>query len=316
MNMQPLSPHDETLLTTILRQNFGAECHIVSYAMQSRAEDYAVLVAQLAQPSLQVVTKIAGPRAPVACPFDRTAAIARLVRTYTTVPIFGVVAADVSYKHYPWRYMISTYQQGQRWSEVWPQLDGMQLRDAYSQLGDAVARVHNIPFAEFGELAADATLPFGSTIIQALYIRARRRIKNPQIAERYIALLKERAGLFADAQPGLTHDDLNPGNILFQQNQGRWQLSALLDWDSAWAGCPESDLARMELWQGMMGPGFREAYVAHRPISPSYPPRRPLYQLLWCLEYARTTLRHEEDTKRVCAELRVPAELFLPQASW
>ena len=86
--------------------------------------------------------------------------------------------------------------------------------------------------------------------------------------------------------------------------------SDLIDFESAWAGCAESDLARLELWRGMMGEGFWEAYRAHVPLSDSYPERRPIYQLLWCLEYARSTVQHLRDTASVCQALRLAPVTF------
>jgi hypothetical protein len=41
-------------------------------------------------------------------------------------------------------------------------------------------------------------------------------------------------------------------------------------------------------------------------MESGYAQRRPLYQLLWCFEYARNTSEHLEDTRRLCEQLRVP----------
>jgi fructosamine-3-kinase len=60
----------------------------------------------------------------------------------------------------------------------------------------------------------------------------------------------------------------------------------------------------------MMGDGFYEGYTATRPIADDYPTRRPIYQLLWCLEYARPTPTHHADTARVCAALDIPPVMF------
>jgi len=84
----------------------------------------------------------------------------------------------------------------------------------------------------------------------------------------------------------------------------------VIDFDSAWAGCSESDLARLELWRGMMGEGFWETYQNYVPVSARYPERRPIYQLLWCLEYARPTAQHLADTKRICATLGITPVTF------
>lgn len=309
---QSLAPRDESALAELIRQTFGPACHIGRYRLVKRETDYTVMLAQLVQPDLHVVVKLAGHMAALPCPFDRTAAINRLVRTHTNVPNSGVIAADVTYAHWPWRYMISTYVPGQTWMIVRPRLDAIQLRDAHRQIGEAVAIIHGIPFQQFGEVTPDGTVPFGAPYLPALAERVRRRIANPRHAELFLSLLRERAGLFADVTVAhLTHEDLNPNNILFQNDNGRWTLTGILDFESAWAGCCESDLARLELWRGMAGDGFWEGYCSVREVPAYYPMRRQLFQLLWCLEYGANTPVHRADTRAVCSSLGIPAELFL-----
>jgi aminoglycoside phosphotransferase (APT) family kinase protein len=312
MESKLLSPRDNSALAELIRQTFGPSCHIAEYQILKRARDYTVLVARLAQPDLRVVVKLAGLMAALPCPFDRSAAIIRLVRTHTNLPNSGVIAADVTCQRWPWRYMIATYLPGAPWASVRGQLDARQLRDAYQQIGEAVATLHAIPFAQFGEVAPDGTLPFGTPFPQALRERIHRRIRNPRRAEALLNVLWSYPHLFADVGPaGLTHEDLNPTNLLFQQQDGRWLLSGILDFESAWAGSPESDVARLELWQGMIGDGFWEGYAAIRKLPATYPQRRLLYQLIWCAEYDRSTPQHVADTRRICSQLGIPAEPFL-----
>ncbi len=312
MVTQSLSKDDEAALGQIIRRTFGTGCRIEGYSMLARETDYTVLAARLAHPELELLVKLAGPRAPVPCPFDRTAAIYRLVRTHTTVPVSGVLAVDVSYREFPWRYMITTYLRGHTWAQVRPRLNATELRDAYWQLGQAVATLHTIELAGFGEIDPNGTVPFGSPYLQALAVRAQRRIAQARHAGRFLELLRERAHLFADVTTArLTHEDLHADNILFRYEGGRWQLSGIVDFDSAWAGDPESDLARLELWRGMMGEGFPEAYAAVRPVAPGYLARRALYQLLWCLEYGRSTAQHIADTRHVCAALGLAPDTFM-----
>jgi hypothetical protein len=45
-------------------------------------------------------------------------------------------------------------------------------------------------------------------------------------------------------------------------------------------------------------------------VSPTYPSRRALLQLLWCLEYAQPTPDHNAVTACVCAELGIPPVVF------
>jgi len=49
---------------------------------------------------------------------------------------------------------------------------------------------------------------------------------------------------------------------LLRRNSYGWRLVALLDWDKAWAGPAESDVARMAFWDDMTGPGFWEVNSA------------------------------------------------------
>jgi fructosamine-3-kinase len=53
----------------------------------------------------------------------------------------------------------------------------------------------------------------------------------------------------------------------------------------------------------MIGEGFWPAYHAVTGVDGGYSARRPIYQLLWCLEYAQNTSRHLADTARLCCEL-------------
>ena len=42
-------------------------------------------------------------------------------------------------------------------------------------------------------------------------------------------------------------------------------------------------------------------------LEPGYAERRPIYQLLWCFEYARSTPEHLADTRKLCAQLGIPS---------
>lgn len=299
------------MLADLLRHVCGPSCVVADYRVVLSRDDYAVVVAQLAHPHEKVVVKLAGPGAALACPFDRTAAIVGMVRARTNVPTFDVLAASISYRDWPWRYMVTTYQPGTTWADGHARLDEAQRRGVYRQLGEAVAGLHAVRFAQYGEIGADGTVVDGTSCRVALAARARRRIANPRHAALFVALLEERAALFDDVRgAALTHEDLNPTNILLRPEGERWRLSALLDFDSAWAGNPESDLARLELWRGMTGDGFHRAYEAVAPISPGYRQRRPVYQLLWCLEYASPSPQHLADTARVCSELGIAPVRF------
>src|SRR5262249_38390302 len=122
-----------------------------------------------------------------------------------------------------------------------------------------------------------------------------------------LSLLEASADLFAEVtQPRLCHEDLHGHNVLFRQENGHWQLATILDFDKAWAGHHEIDLAKLEFWTDMTGNGFWDAYNQLMDVDTSYQQRRPIYQLLWCLEYASNTPKHLADTRQLCEMLNFP----------
>ena len=79
----------------------------------------------------------------------------------------------------------------------------------------------------------------------------------------------------------------------------------MLDWDKAWAGPGESDIARMSFWDDMTGAGFWEVYDSVAPPAEGRSERALVYQLLWCLEYTVSTPRHLADTASVFRRLGI-----------
>jgi aminoglycoside phosphotransferase (APT) family kinase protein len=301
---------DRSLLVEILRETLGSGVHVAGIHVIKSLRDYQVVSATLERPRLKLIVKLAGPQAPLACPFDRTAALLRLVREQTGVPVAEVLAADVSYARWPVRFMVRTFAPGQEWAAVRSHLSGGELRDAHAQIGQAVAELHRVRFLAFGELSPDMASIGDGPFANALIARAERRIADHEHARLFLEVVKSRSELFQDVtQPRLCHEDLHGHNILFNRQGARWRLSAVLDFDSAWAGHYESDIARLELWRGMAGDGFWEGYGTMQSVDERYAQRRPIYQLLWCLEYQSISNEHLADTQRVCAELGMESPL-------
>ena len=298
-------PHD--LLPQLLRQTLGAGVELAGCQIGNQQHDTLVLLLQLRRPAMKVVAKLATPEAPLASAFERTAMLQRLVATQTTIPMPETLAVDTSCRVWPWRYLIKTHIPGQEWAAAQRQMTGEELSDAYRQIGSAVAQLHTIRFPAFGELAPDGSVQGAEPYPVALQEHARSIIRSARLRELFFSALERQRPLFLDVRgASLCHEDLHRHNILFTRHQGRWRLATILDFDKAWAGHHETDLARLELWKGMTSVEFWGPYEAVCPIAPLYRERRPLYQLLWCLEYARPSAEHLADTQRLCKELGLP----------
>ena len=129
---QALKPDEYSIgaLATLVREIFGARCTLRSFRIIKQDAGYLVAAAELANPTLQVVIKLAGPQAPLGSPFDRTAAILALVNEQTTVPTAKVLAVDTSYEKWPWRYIVTTLVGGKEWAALYPHMKGQELEDA------------------------------------------------------------------------------------------------------------------------------------------------------------------------------------------
>lgn len=298
-------PHD--LLLQLLKQTLGAGVELAGCQIGNQQHDTLVLLLQLRRPAMKVVAKLATPEAPLAAAFERTAMLQRLVATQTTIPMPETLAVDTSCRVWPWRYFIRTHIPGQEWAAARRQMTGEELSDAYRQIGSAVAQLHTIHFPAFGELTADGSVQGDAPYPAALQEHAQAIIRSARLRDLFFSALERQRPLFRDVQrASLCHEDLHKHNILFRRHRGRWRLATILDFDKAWAGHHETDLARLELWQGMTSAEFWGPYEAICPIAPLYRERRALYQLLWCLEYARPTAEHLADTQRLCRELGLP----------
>ena len=233
--------------------------------------------------------------------FERTSAVIALARG-AGVPAPAVLAADNT-GYAGRRYLLLEHLDGVPWQQVRPQLDARQIATASEQIADAVLCLQTVSFPSFGELDRRAR-PAGVSLLDALRRRAQLRVVDGRARDAFLRLLDRNAQLFTGQQrPTLCHDDLHHGNLLFRDRGGRWELAALLDWDKAWAGPAESDLARMEFWDDMTGPAFWRVYRAAVPAADEYRERALIYQLLWCLEYADGSARHAADTAALARRL-------------
>lgn len=297
--------HDQ--LPQLIRQTFGTNAELVNHKVVNRYHDYLVLIIQLRNPYIKVVVKLAGPGAPMASSFDRTVMFHRLVRSQTSIPMPETFALNMSFAAWPWRYLVMSYIPGQEWTAVRNLLDQDGLSAAYRQIGSAVAELHMINFPRFGELDVDGIVQGNEDFLTAFTERSRATIKSDNLRDQFLSLLDKYQFLFTGiGQASLCHEDLHQHNILFKRQRGIWHLTTILDFDKAWAGYHEIDLARMEFWRGMHADEYWKAYQAIHPVEQMYEQRRPIYQLLWCFEFARMTPEHLEDTRQLCAKLGLP----------
>ena len=232
--------------------------------------------------------------------FERTAA-ATAVATAAGVPTAEVLAARTARNGEP-GYLVQRSVDGVEWRELRLRLDETGVRSVHRGLAEVVLALQAVRLPGFGDLDATGRPP-GDELLTALHRRTDQLVPGSGARAEVHALLEREAALFDDARPTLCHDDLHSANVLLAPDRDGWRIAGVLDWDKAWAGPAESDLARMAFWDGMTGPGFWEVYRAAVPEAEGWQRRALVHQLLWCLEYDVPTERHRADTAAVRSAL-------------
>lgn len=281
----------ETCLRQVLRHVVGPAGATARVGLLSHRPDYYVFEAEPRLPHPAVIVKLAGPGSDEPL-FNLASAAHQLAARRTVLDLPQILAVDDSMSRVPFRFLVKTRAEGQTWAALCPELDTSERDAALAQLGEAVAELHSPCLSGFGPFAADGSIAVSQPVVGALAEHACRIIRIPSPAEPFREALRNHADLFDDVgPPTICHDDLHGFNVLFSNGRPP-RLSAILDFDKAWAGPAESDMARMELWTGMTGATFWSAYRRRHPERDGYKRRRPFYQLLWCLEYAQNSEEH------------------------
>ena len=256
----------------------------------------AVLLLRPARTGQRVVVKVAQQGFRPDLDFERTAAAMSLARG-AGVPVAQTLAADASYRTGPWQYLLHTYVDGLPWRLLRPRLNAGEIESAHEQLAEVILALQSVRLHSFGELSRSGE-PIGSDLPNSLRHRAAMRIPRHSHQALFNEVLDRNIGLFTGSTaPTLCHDDLHHNNVIFQISGGGPDLAGIIDWDKAWAGPAESDIARMTFWEDMTGRAFWRAYRSETSFEDEVTQRTLIYQLLWCLEYNQETPRHLADTR-------------------
>jgi Ser/Thr protein kinase RdoA (MazF antagonist) len=317
VSFPPLS--SEAAIREVVRDVLGSRTAVHVRDWHKRQANYVVASVETQRPALRLIVKLEEPGERPNRHFDAMAAIAQLVRSQTSVPTFDVVAVDITRQKWPWEYLIVTQVAGVTWAQLYSQLQSEERETAQRQIGRAAGHLHALRFEAFGRIGADGLVVDGTRAVPALMRRARQRLGNPRYLTLMLELLEARSHLFESVSaPTLCHEDLNPNNLVFDLRDGQPALTGILDFESAWASTGESDLARLELWRLSQGTAVRGGYAEVAQLADGYEARRPVLQLLWCLEYAEyhpAESGHQALTNGVCDELAI-AHIPFVNAAW
>jgi Ser/Thr protein kinase RdoA (MazF antagonist) len=240
-----------------------------------------------------------------------------------TIPVPRLIYADPEPQRGQYPYSIWSFVEGTLLADLFQQLESSELVEIARVCGQVLARFRQYSFAVCGELGAELDIrreygPPSSLLPNAV----RRALFEGPAGERLGAPLRdqlwrlvERASPWLAAIDGrysLVHGDYKRSNLLLRRSGGscsgrgvspRWQLSAVLDWEFAFAGPPLIDVGLFLRAGEALPAGFREAFVAgYRGAGGELPDHwLPLSRLIDLLSQV-TFLNDARERPRVFAE--------------
>ncbi|WP_025844643.1 phosphotransferase family protein [Paenibacillus ehimensis] len=182
-------------------------------------------------------------------------AIARLVRPAVPVPAF--LYTDASCSRFPRPWALLEWHDGELLSSLRLTAAQEELASAAAALGRTLARVHAFPFSAAGLFGPELEIRTPMRLDEAMFVGFAEqslmhgeagRLLGPRRTEALWALCKRHGGLLEE-QPkvyALIHSDFNGRNVLLAPDgSGGYEVTAVLDWEFAFAGPPLVDIGNM-----------------------------------------------------------------------
>jgi aminoglycoside phosphotransferase (APT) family kinase protein len=170
-------------------------------------------------------------------------------------------------------YSIWSFVEGTLLAELFQRLDAAELVEIARVCGQVLARFRQHPFAACGELGPELEVrreygPPSRFLPHAVHGalfggRAGERLGAPLRDELWRLVERASPRLAAvDGPYSLVHGDYKRSNLLLRRSGSSWELSAVLDWEFAFAGPPLIDVGLFLRAGEALPAGFREAFVA------------------------------------------------------
>jgi aminoglycoside phosphotransferase (APT) family kinase protein len=187
------------------------------------------------------------------------------------VPVPTIVAADPDGRSAGESVLLMTFMPGRPMSEVLPRLGAGEAAELGRSTGAVLATIGTVSFDSPGFFSGSDLEPGppGVDPTEGLPEFVERCLKEGN-AEGHLTQVEQNALLrYAESvAPPLTslrgsrqlvHADFNPKNILAEQHDGRWWVTAVLDWEFAFSSSPLFDVGN--LLRHERAPGFADAFL-------------------------------------------------------
>jgi aminoglycoside phosphotransferase (APT) family kinase protein len=190
------------------------------------------------------------------------------------VPVAEVIAADADGTAAGQPVMVSRFMPGAMVSMILPELDPGEARALGRSVGAVLAAIGTVTFPRPGFFEGSDLVPGpgGMESIADLpgFVDRCLRTGNAHhaLGPAEQDALRQHAAAAASALDvirgarQLVHSDFNPKNLLAAQHNGKWAITAVLDWEFAFSSSPMFDIGNMLRFRDELPPAFADEFIA------------------------------------------------------
>ena len=213
----------------------------------------------------------------------------------TTIPVPQICAYNFDHNIIPQDYMFVAKLNGLSLDQLNDQLSDAERDQIYMALGQTCNEINQIMGEQFGyagtTLATNSWPEAFTKMIYALLDDGQDlAVQLPIPIDEVRSLFDELAPLLPMIErPYLNHFDIWLPNIFVTQENGRWQIEGIIDWERAFFGDPEADTV---VANNPFGDPFWQGYGRKPAPSPESQKRLALYRLhLWLIMLIEAKVR-------------------------
>ncbi|MFI6813446.1 amino acid adenylation domain-containing protein [Nonomuraea sp. NPDC050328] len=204
-------------------------------------------------------------------------------------PAPAVVLADDSKRDLPQAYLVMTKIPGQPLSQVSATLDEESIERLYRDMGRVLRAVHSVELTAFGPFDGLQEPTNDAYVGGEFETKAARFAEfggDPELHAALVAKLRTGRPLLSRcATPVLLHHDFHERNVMVAEQDGRWELTGVIDVENALGGDPLMDLARTDYFAVRGDARRRRALLeGYGPLPADWAERLAFYRLYHALD--------------------------------
>jgi thiamine kinase-like enzyme len=194
----------------------------------------------------------------------REQAISNMIYRDIPVPLIEYVGKFEGYQ-----FAISEFKLGITLRDLFLNDQACNIEDIMHQVGELLSRLTQFTFSTSGLFDRKlnvAHLTDDHECVEFAKNCLQNEVSTTTLSPELIATIDQRLDQYTNLLEQMTgnqlvHADFDPANILVTQNNNRWQVNAILDWEFAFSGSMLWDIANMLRYAHMMPEQFENSFI-------------------------------------------------------